>query len=56
MLLKVKRSYLVHKATLLPDKPIDLINVTDEDLVPLELFDEVLTQIKHKFDEKKIYW
>jgi hypothetical protein len=25
-------------------------------LVPLELFDEVLTQIKHKFDDKKIYW
>jgi hypothetical protein len=24
--------------------------------VPLELFDEVLTQIKHKFDDKKIYW
>lgn len=56
LLLKVKRSYLVHKATLLPDKPIDQINVTDEDLVPLELFDEVLTQIKHKFDEKKMYW
>ena len=23
-------------------------------MVPLELFDEVLTQIKHKFDDKKI--
>ena len=56
LLLKVKRSYLVHKATLLPDKPIESLNVTDEDLVPLELFDEVLTQIKHKFDDKKTYW
>jgi hypothetical protein len=56
LLLKVKRSYLFHKATLLPDKPIETLNVTDEDLVPLELFDEVLTQIKHKFDDKKIYW
>ena len=56
LLLKVKRSYLFHKATLLPDKPIETLNVTDEDLVPLELFDEVLTQIKHKFDDIKIYW
>jgi hypothetical protein len=43
LLLKVKRSYLFHKATLLPDKPIESLNVTDEDLVPLELFDEALT-------------
>ena len=39
LLNKVKKSYLVYKATILPDKQISQLVVTDEDLVPLELFD-----------------
>jgi hypothetical protein len=42
LLNKVKKAYLVHKATILPDKPLTALAVTDEDLVPLELFDQVL--------------
>lgn len=38
MLLKVKRAYLAFKASIMPDKPLASIKVTDEDLVPLELF------------------
>jgi len=30
--------------------------VTDEDLVKLELFDVVLSQMRHKFDEKNRVW
>lgn len=40
----------------MPEKRIDDINITDEDLVPLELYDVVLGQIKHKFDDKKQMW
>lgn len=36
-----------------PEKRIDELTITDEDLVPLELFDVVLGQIKHKFDDKR---
>ena len=38
MLLKLKRSYLAMKASIIPDKPLDQLNVTDDDLIPLELF------------------
>lgn len=40
----------------MPDKKLEELNVTDEDLVPLELFDVVLSQIKHKFDDKRQMW
>lgn len=39
LLNKVKKAYLVHKATIVTDKPIAELVVTDEDLVPLELFE-----------------
>jgi hypothetical protein len=32
----------VHKATIVTEKPVSELVVTDEDLVPLELFDQVL--------------
>lgn len=53
LLNKVKKSYLVHKATILPDKPVTQLVVTDEDLVPLELFDQVLQARDVKQDEKR---
>lgn len=43
MLMKVKRAYLAFKASILPDKPLAQITVTDADLVPLELFGQVLS-------------
>ena len=39
LLNKVKKCYLVHKATIVTDKSVAELFVTDEDLVPLELFD-----------------
>ena len=42
LLLKVKAAYLSEKAKSMPDKRIEDLNVTDEDLVPLSLFDMVL--------------
>lgn len=53
LLNKVKKSYLVHKATIVTDKPIAELAVTDEDLVPLELFDQVLAARDSKQDEKR---
>lgn len=53
LLNKVKKSYLVHKATIVSDKPVAELVVTDEDLVPLELFDQVLQLREAKQDEKK---
>jgi len=43
LLLKVKRSYLEEKAKEMPDKKPEELNITDEDLVPLELFDVALS-------------
>lgn len=40
----------------MPDKRIEDINITDEDLVPLELFDLVLGRIRHKFEDKIQMW
>ena len=53
LLLKVKQSYLEMKSKQQPDKRIEELAITDEDMVPLELFDVALGQIKHKFDEKR---
>ena len=39
LLNKVKKTYLVQKSLIIKDKPIDQIEITDEDLVPLEIFD-----------------
>ena len=45
LLNKVKKIYLLEKAKLIPDKPVSELEITDEDLVPLELFDQALSQI-----------
>mmetsp|Transcript_27687 Transcript_27687/g.20797 ORF Transcript_27687/g.20797 Transcript_27687/m.20797 type:complete len:81 (+) Transcript_27687:953-1195(+) len=55
LLTQVKKAYLVQKALLLPDKKVEEIEITDEDLVPLELFDEALAQKENKFNEKRQY-
>lgn len=40
LLAKVKKSYLAQKSLIVgKDRPIDQLEITDEDLVPLELFD-----------------
>ena len=52
MLLKIKKKYLVQKALLFPDRPIENLSITDEDLVPLEFLDDVLGEIKHKQNSK----
>lgn len=51
LLLKVKTVFLLDKAKLQPEGSKEELNVTDEDLVKLELFDVVLSQMRHKFDE-----
>ena len=52
---KTKKLYLLEKAKLISDKPVSEIEITDEDLVPLELLDQALTQKSHKFEDKKSY-
>lgn len=43
---KVKTRYLAEKAKQMPDKPLSVVSqITDDDLVPLELFDFILAQI-----------
>lgn len=42
LLLKVKRSYISQKHSSMQDKRIEDVNITDEDMVPLDLFDVVL--------------
>jgi hypothetical protein len=44
MLTKVKKAYLIEKADILKDKnkALEEIVITDEDLIPLDLFDKVL--------------
>lgn len=39
---KTKKLYLFEKAKIVSDKPVNEIEITDEDLVPLELFDQAL--------------
>ncbi len=53
LLNKVKKLYLAHKATIVTDKPIKDLVITDEDLVPLELFDTVLSNLEQKFEGKR---
>ena len=52
LLSKVQKNYLKEKASILPDRPLEEMQITDDDEVPLELFDIALGQIKHKFDCK----
>lgn len=54
LLNKVKKSYLVQKS-LIVSKPADQIEITDEDLVPLELFDQNIAQLENKYEERKSY-
>ena len=49
----VQKLYLVHKATLFPDKPIDQLEITDDDLVPLVLFDDALSEREYGFKDRK---
>ena len=39
LLNKVKKLYLAHKATIIQGAKVEELTVTDEDLVPLDLFD-----------------
>ena len=48
ILLKIKQKYLVQKALLFPDRPIEQLSITDEDMVPMELLDDVLGAYRHK--------
>jgi hypothetical protein len=54
--MQVQRLYLIEKAKMFPDKPLEQIYMTEDDMVPLELLDMVVSQIKNKFDEKKRVW
>jgi DNA polymerase elongation subunit (family B) len=51
ILKKVKTRYLAEKA-LETDTPVEKLVLTDEDLVPMEMLDWVLTQMEHKHSEK----
>lgn len=54
ILQKVKTRYLAEKAMKNPDKPLEVIGqITDDDLVELELFDFALSQFQNKQNEKK---
>lgn len=50
---KVKLRYLAEKRKELAHKDIELIQITDEDLVPLELFDWVMSTIENKMQENQ---
>lgn len=56
LLEKVQKNFLVEKAGCLPDRPLEQMQITDEDLVPLELFDISLGQIKHAYEAKHALW
>mmetsp|Transcript_8432 Transcript_8432/g.14118 ORF Transcript_8432/g.14118 Transcript_8432/m.14118 type:complete len:814 (-) Transcript_8432:18-2459(-) len=54
VLLKVKARYLADKARSHPEKPpAQLQQITDDDLVPLELFDFVLAELQNKSSERR---
>ena len=53
LLTKVKKLYLAQKAAVLNDRPVAELELTDEDLVPLELLDQVAAQLENKYDEKR---
>ena len=50
MLTKIKKAYLIEKADILKDKnkALEEIVITDEDLIPLDLFDKVLQSRDNK--------
>ena len=56
MLTKVKKAYLIEKADILKDKnkSLDEIVITDEDLIPLDLFDKVLQSRDNKQELKRL--
>ena len=56
ILLKIKQKYLVQKALLFPDRPIEQLSITDEDMVPMELLDDVLGAYRHKIQSKFQLW
>jgi len=53
LLNKVKKLYLAHKATIIQGAKVEELTVTDEDLVPLDLFDQVLNARDTKHELKK---
>jgi hypothetical protein len=53
LLNKVKKLFLAHKATIVQGVKLEDLSVTDEDLVPLELFDQVLLAKEAKHEAKK---
>lgn len=56
MLTKVKKAYLIEKADILKDKnkALEEIVITDEDLIPLDLFDKVLQSRDNKQELKRL--
>ena len=51
---KVKTRYLARKAKEMPDKSIEFVSqITDDDLVPLVILDEVMSEVQNKANEKK---
>ena len=54
--MQVQRLYLIEKSKMFPEKPLEQIYITEDDMVPLELLDIVVSQIRNKFDEKRRVW
>jgi hypothetical protein len=48
--------YLVHKAQAMPGVALQKLQITAQDMIPLELFDEVITEMSLKFETKKGHW
>lgn len=42
LLFKTQKLYLLHKAQLMPEIPMEKLKITDEDMVPLDLITEVI--------------
>ena len=40
----------------MPEIPMEKLQITDEDMVPLELLDEVISKARQKFERKKSHW
>ena len=56
LLFKTQKLYLLHKAQLMPEVPVEKLQITDEDMVPLDLLNEVMTKNRQKFERKKGWW
>ena len=52
ILLKVKELAVQHKHAMHPETPKEAISITDDDNLPLDLFDSVVSQIKNKQSEQ----